>query len=299
MLAGMLVFIVLPQPIHAQTPPATPAGDPVIIAAGDIAACSSPGDEQTAALVENIPGTVLAAGDEAYETGSVADFANCYAPSWGRFKSRTRPAPGNHDYVTPYAQPYYDYFGKLAGPPNRGHYSFNLGTWHIISLDSNVDARVVGAQGQWLRADLQADHSTCTLAFWHHPVFSTHPGDTGYSVKQFWILLYEYSADVVINGHIHYYERFAPQSPTGRADPGRGIREFIVGTGGAFLAPQIKTKGSPDAPNSEVYDNSTWGVLKMTLHPGSYDWEFISVAGKTFHDSGSASCVKPGPQAVI
>ncbi len=294
-LASSLMMI---GPALGQTPEPTPAqsADPVIVAVGDIAACSSPGDEQTAALVDNISGTILAVGDIAYEHGSAEEFAKCYGPSWGRFKKRTRPAPGNHDYVTRFANGYYDYFGSLAGPPHQGYYSFNVGSWHIISLDSNVDARVIGTQGKWLRADLQANTAKCTLAFWHHPVFSTHGNDVNWTVKQLWILLYEYGADVVINGHIHYYERFAPQSPTGQTDPQRGIREFIVGTGGAFLAPTI---GTAIARNSEVRDNSTWGVLKLTLHPASYDWEFVPVAGSTFHDSGSAACVSTPPQFVF
>src|SRR5690349_9091334 len=176
--------LLVDQPVWASTPTPTPTGDPVIVGAGDIAACSSPGDEMTAALIDKIPGTVIAAGDIAYEHGSADEFAKCYGPSWGRFKKRTRPAPGNHDYVTPYANAYYDYFGRLAGPPHQGYYSFDLGAWHIISLDSNVDARIVGSQGQWLKADLEAHHTACTLAFWHHPVFSTAPStDTNYSVR--------------------------------------------------------------------------------------------------------------------
>lgn len=277
------------QPVKVSTPTPTPVGDPVIVGAGDIAACSSPGDEMTAALIDKIPGTVIAAGDIAYEHGSAEEFAKCYGPSWGRFRRRTRPSPGNHDYVTPYANAYYDYFGRLAGPPQQGYYSFDLGAWHVISLDSNVDARIVGYQGQWLRADLEAHRTACTLAFWHHPVFSTVPStDTNYSVRQLWTLLYEYGADVVVNGHVHYYERFAPQTPTGQYDPQRGIREFIVGTGGAFLQSKVPNK---PAPNSEVVNNVTWGVIKFTLHPASYNWEFIPVEGSTFHDSGSTDCV--------
>ncbi len=288
------VTLLATYPAYASTPTPAPTGDPVIIAVGDIASCSSPGDELTAALVDKIPGTILAVGDIAYEHGSADDFTNCYNPSWGRFKNRTRPAPGNHDYVTRYAQGYYDYFGELAGPPNQGYYSFDVGAWHIISLDSNVDARVVGTQGKWLRADLKAHPGTCTLAFWHHPIFSTDISpDTNYTVKQLWWLLYLYGADVIINGHVHYYERFAPQTSSGQSDPQRGIREFVVGTGGAFLLPKIAAK---IAPNSEVIDNVTWGVLKMTLHSTSYDWEFIPVEGKTFHDSGSASCVNAPQQ---
>ncbi len=274
------------------------AGDPVFVGAGDIAACSLPGDEETAKLLDQIVAetnaTVFTTGDNVYPVGAPNFFHDCYNPSWGRFKLRTRPSPGNHDYTLAWADPYFDYFGRRAGPPRQGYYSFNLGAWHIISLNSNVDARVKeSAQGKWLRADLEANRTACTLVYWHHPVFSSHALDDGGKprMREIWQLLYRYGVDVVLAGHVHDYERFAPQDAAGNADPERGIREFIVGTGGASLS---ATTDDHPAPNSEIRDSSTWGVLKLTLHPTSYDWEFIPVEGGAFHDSGSAPCVVPG-----
>ena len=288
-----LLWIVQPTPGFAQT--AQPIGDPVFIGAGDIASCTLPGDEETAALIDNVIAsmkgiakvTVFTAGDNAYETGSPVEYSLCYNPTWGRFKKITRPAPGNHEYVMPYAIGYFQYFGRLAGPPNLGYYSFDLGAWHLISLDSDQDERIAGYQGKWLQADLKANQGKCILAYWHHPIFSSQGVDTNPRVRDFWTLLYHYGATVVVNGHVHVYERFAPQTPAGRLDPQKGIREFIVGTGGAALNGPFTRRG----PNSEVRDNSTWGVIKFTLHPTSYDWEFIPVKDSMFHDSGSAHCV--------
>ncbi|MEP7286866.1 MAG: metallophosphoesterase [Chloroflexota bacterium] len=291
MVCGLLLAMPLTRIVAAQS------GDPVLIGAGDIASCGLDGDEQTAKLLDQIDGTVMAIGDNVYASGSAEEFKKCYGPSWGRFKKRTRPAPGNHDYVTVNAQGYFDYFGKLAGPGTLGYYSYNLGAWHIVSLNSNIDARVVSTQGKWLRADLEANRTRCTLAYWHHPVFSSaEVPDLNQYVPQLWTLLYEYGVDVVVNGHIHYYERLEPLNPLGEHDLKRGIREFIVGTGGATLN---KTVGEKANPNSVVRDNSTWGVIKFTLHPTSYDWEFIPVAGGTFHDSGSATCIEPLEQVVF
>ena len=275
-----------PTPAPATTQPAP--GDPVLVGAGDIASCYSDGDEATAALLDAIPGTVFTAGDNAYQAGSAADFGGCYEPSWGRHKARTRPSPGNHDYATDGAYGYYSYFGDLAGPAGRGYYSYDLGAWHIIALNSNcwaVSCDAGSEQEQWLRADLAAHPAACTLAYWHHPRFSSglHGGDS--TLQPFWQALYDYGTDIVISGHDHDYERFAPQAPDGRADPNNGIREFIVGTGGA----SHYGFGSV-ASNSEVRDSSTFGVLKLTLHPTSYDWQFVPVAGEAFTDSGSEAC---------
>ncbi len=283
-------------PRHTQS-----AADPVFVGAGDIAACSLPGDEATAKLVEQVlkdgNATVFTTGDNVYPSGTADLFQKCYSPSWGHFKARTRPAPGNHDYLVPWADPYFDYFGRRAGPPRNGYYSFNLGAWHVISLNSNIDARPAASpQGKWLRRDLGANRAVCALAYWHEPVFGSalKPGEKR-RMQDIWQMLYEYGVDVVLTGDAHYYERFAPQDARGQADP-RGIREFIIGTGGATLA---KKMGDQAAPNSEIRDNSTWGVLKLTLHATGYDWEFIPVEGGTFHDSGSAPCVVPGEQAVM
>ncbi len=270
--------------------------DPVILAAGDIANCKSPGDEATAKLVERVRGTVLTLGDNAYPSGKASNFADCYNPTWGKFKSRTRPSLGNHEYGNRLGTvPYFDYFGRAAGPRAKGYYSYNLGAWHIVVLNANCDRKGFGGCGRgspqerWLRADLEAHPAACVLAYWHQPRFSSgeHGDDT--SVAAFWQDLYVAGADVVLNGHDHDYERFAPQNPIGKPDPKKGIREFVVGTGGA------EHRSFHDVqPNSEVRAANVWGVLKMTLHKTSYDWKFLPIAGQSFTDSGSASCTTSG-----
>ena len=287
------------QPLAA----AGESGDPILVGAGDIAACGSRGDEATALLLDQIlgetDGTVFAAGDNLNSGGSLEEFRLCYGPTWGRFKARTRPVPGNHEYVTPYAAGYFDYFGKRAGPRGLGFYSYDLGAWHIVALNSSIGSPPGSPQDRWLRADLEANQATaCTLAYWHHPVFGSYDRDreSARLMRDAWKILYEYGVDVVVNGHFHYYERFAPLDADGRADPQQGIREFIAGTGGAA---QPKRLGETIHPNSEVRDNSTWGLLKFTLHPTRYDWEFIPVEGGTFHDSGSAACVWPSTSTVF
>ena len=268
------------------------AADPVFVGAGDIADCTTTsaaasGAEQTAKLLDSlnsIDDTVFTLGDNVYDAGTTTQFNTCYAPTWGRHKARTRPAPGNHEYLTSGASGYFGYYGASAGPPNLGYYSYDVGAWHIVSLNSETDASATSAQVQWLRDDLALHRAACTLAYWHKPLYSsgTH-GDLA-NMQQVWKLLYENGADLVLNGHDHDYERFAPQDPYGRADP-NGIREFVVGTGGA------DRRGiSVAQPNSERFDSSTFGVLKLTLHPASYDWQFIPVKGHSFTDSGSGVC---------
>jgi acid phosphatase type 7 len=281
-IALVVVFLLCGGPA-----PAGAEGDPVLVGAGDIADCDIPGAAATAALLDDIPGTVFTAGDNVYPDGTAAEFRSCYAPTWGRHLARTRPSPGNHEYHSAGARPYYAYFGAGAGEPGRGYYSYDLGEWHIVALNSNLRAEAEAAQEQWLREDLAAHKVPCTLAYWHHPLFSSGSGHGGDPrLRPLWQVLAEFAADVVINGHDHDYERFAPQSPDGRADAAHGVREFVVGTGGAVLG----IFGFPHA-NSEVRKSGTWGVLKLTLHPTSYDWEFIPAAGGTFHDAGSAACV--------
>jgi len=272
-----------------ETAPTTVGGDPVVLAAGDIASCSSEGDEATAALLAGRPGTVLALGDSAYETGSSSEYATCYGASWGAEKARTRPAVGNHEYLTDGARGYFAYFGAAAGDAAAGYYSFDLGTWHLIALNSNctiVSCAAGGPQETWLRADLAAHPAPCTLAYWHHPRFSsgtTHGSDP--SVQPLWQALFDAGADVVLEGHEHNYERFGPLTPTGQPDPARGIRSFVVGTGGR----NHYQLGKPQ-PGSEVGNDTTWGVLALTLHPTGFDWQFVPEAGATFTDSGSAAC---------
>jgi acid phosphatase type 7 len=287
LLAVLLAFGCAPE-----RPPRPPSGN-VIVAAGDIANCASEGDEATAKLVGSIDGaTVLTLGDEAYPHGTAQDFRECYEPSWGQFKERTFPSPGNHEYETEGASAYFDYFGKVAGDPDKGYYSYDLGAWHIVALNSNCGEVLRCGRGstqtEWLKEDLaaNADEGECTLAYMHHPRFSSgeEHGSTP-KLEPLWEALYEAGADVVLSGHEHNYERFAPQDPNGKADPERGIREFVVGTGGKSHYPILE----PIA-NSEVYDDETYGVLQLTLNPKSYEWQFIPVEGETFTDSGSARC---------
>jgi hypothetical protein len=258
----------------------------VLVGAGDIAVCGSGGDEATAALLDGIPGTVFTAGDNAYGDGTPKQFARCYDPTWGRHKARTRPSPGNHDYKTGDGAGYFGYFGARAGPAGRGYYSYELGAWHVISLNSNIRMSAGSPQEQWLRADLAANKKRCVLAYWHHPRFSSsdHHGNDEQTQPLFQAL-YDHAAEIVISGHDHTYERFAPQTPEGAAAPGRGIRQFVAGTGGR----SHYSFGAP-LPNSEVRDNTTFGVLKLTLDPGSYSWSFVPEAGGSFTDSGKDTC---------
>jgi 3',5'-cyclic AMP phosphodiesterase CpdA len=284
-----LLTILLASGCAPKRPPGPPPSGKVIVAAGDIADCSSDGDEATARLVVGTEGTVLTLGDNAYEDGTAQDFSECYEPTWGQFKERTRPAPGNHDYETEGASAYFDYFGEASGKPGKGYYSYELGRWHIVALNSNcedVGCTASSPQVKWLEADLAKDPKTCTLAYFHYPLFSSGEYRPGIrEVKPLWEALYAAEVDVVLNGHDHNYQRFAPQDPNGKADPQRGIREFVVGTGGrshyTILGP---------IANSEVYNDETYGVLKLTLRPQSYEWRFLAVEGETFTDSGSARC---------
>jgi Calcineurin-like phosphoesterase len=264
-------------------------GDPVLVGAGDIASCRSTGDEDTAALLGGINGTVATFGDNAYESGTSAEFARCYDPSWGQFKARTKPSVGDGEYETAGASGYFNYFGEAAGDPQEGYYSYDLGSWHVIVLNSNC-SEVGGcgagsAQERWLRSDLEANPSACTAAHFHHPRFSSSERGSSSAVAPFWEALYEAGADVVLSGHAHNYERFAPQTPSGQADPAQGIRQFVVGTGGRSLI----SFGAVQA-NSKVRIADTYGVIKLTLHPEGYEWQFVTAPGGMEADSGSASC---------
>ncbi len=229
---------------------------------------------------------IFTTGDNVYPDGTDVDFQNCYEPSWGRHKPRTYPSPGNHEYHIPGASGYFDYFGAAAGDPAEGYYSYNLGAWHVVVLNSNIAVGPGSAQHEWLRADLVSNTATCTVAYWHHPLFSSGLRGNQNNMKPAWDVLYAANVDVVVNGHDHDYERFALQDPSGEADPARGVREFVVGTGGVGLRPFETIQ-----PNSEVRNADTHGALKLTLNTTSYDWEFVPMAGKTFTDSGSGNCI--------
>jgi Calcineurin-like phosphoesterase len=267
--------------------PARSPGDPVVVAAGDIAPPGTGwGHRLTSDRVLAIdPTAVLTLGDNQYPSGSPSDFRRHYGSSWGRFKARTRPSPGNHDYETAGAAGYFGYFGKLARPRGRSYYGFDLGGWHLISLDSNIGVQAGSRQERWLRADLAATTKRCILAYWHFPRFTSgaHQGNNPW-VGPLWNALYTARADLVLSGHEHNYERFARQDPAGRATP-QGIRQFVVGTGGVglngFAAPK---------PTSQVRRANTWGVLVLVLHRRSYEWRFVSEDGDVLDRGGPVAC---------
>jgi hypothetical protein len=267
------------------------AADSVLVGAGDIADCRSAGDEATAALVAAIPGTVFTAGDNAYVNGTPAEFNRCYGPTWGKFKGRTMPAVGNHEYQQdPTASGYYRYFGAAAGDPAKGYYDYTLGSWHVVVLNSNCEeiggCGAGSPQERWLRRVLAAGSARCTVAITHHARFSSaiaHGSDL--EVLPLWQALYDYGADLVVSGHDHVYERFGPQRPNGVADPRFGLRQIVVGTGG-----RDHRNFGPAGPSSEIRNGDTFGVLKLTLHADSYDWQFVPEADKTFTDAGTTAC---------
>jgi hypothetical protein len=269
------------------------SSDPVLVGAGDIARCDDfqfQRNQGTANLIDSIPGTVFAVGDLVYPDPSGNYFAKCFAPTWGRFRNRMIPTAGNHEFNPPGSLGYYSYLGRVAGDPLKGWYSFNLGAWHVIVLSAECDkiggCTATSPEGQWLQSDLTANPAVCTLALWHEPLYSSDTAAVSTSVQPFWQILYNAGADLVVNGHAHHYERWAPQDPYGNLDPTRGIREILAGTGGNPPGCISKTL----APNEEVLFCSTNGVLKLTLHATSYDWQFIPIAGETATDSGTTSC---------
>ena len=265
---------------------APPAGSQIMLGAGDISDCNNNNDEATAKVLDANPaGLVFLLGDNAYENGSASDYSNCYNPTWGRHKSRTKPSPGNHEYNTPGASGYFGYFGTAAGDPAKGYYSYDVGDWHVVVLNSSIAHEAGSAQITWLESDLTANTKTCTMAYWHHPRFSSGEHGNNSLMQSYWDVLYAHNADLILNGHDHHYERFAPQTPTGQLDTSRGIREFIVGTGGRALYGLGTRKA-----NSDVFNAATYGVMKLTLSAGSYSWQFLPIAGQSFTDSGTQSC---------
>ena len=255
----------------------------VFVGAGDIGLCGSAGPEATALLLDRQPGTVFALGDNAYPKGTEENYRDCYAPSWGRHRSRTRPVPGNHEYETPGAAGYFAYFGMGAGEEDRGYYAYTLGAWRIIALNSEIPVSAGSAQAAWLEGELATTRSACTAAYWHRPLVSSGPHGDNPALIDLFRLLYDAGVEFVLSGHDHIYERFARLDPSGRPDS-RGTRQFIVGTGGTQLyAPQRVRMGS------EV-QGAEWGVLRFDLSPGSYRWQFLPVAGGSFQDSGVDTC---------
>ncbi len=259
--------------------------------AGDIGECGSPGPARTARLLDLVPGLVWTVGDNAYPAGSRDDFTRCFHPTWGRHLDRIRPTPGNHEYWTPAAIPYFDYFGDAAGTPGEGWYTYEYGGWRIIALNSNVDTGWGAPQTRWLRSVLAEEPARCTLAYFHHPLISSGAhGDNidaldHADVRTFWRALHGAGADVALAGHDHHYERFAPVDPQGVVDPDRGVRLFIVGTGGASL----RGKGSVAHPASELFIQDRYGVLRLELRRGGYGWAFIAGDG-TVLDQGEDAC---------
>jgi hypothetical protein len=262
-----------------------------VVAAGDIAQCGNGSAAasmaaRTAALVAPQDAVVLTLGDTTYPVGAPTEFTDCFHPTWGAFKDRIRPSTGNHEYMTSGAEGYFGYFGAQAGPDRRGYYSFDIGGWHVISLNSNIDAAPGSPQHLWLTADLASSSTRlCTIAYWHHPVFSSgrHGNDT--HMAKVFETLQSAGVDIVLSGHDHSYERFAPQNADGIANPARGIRAFVVGTGGAELY-----EFNTPRPNSEARDNTTHGVLRLTLGQDGYSWQFVPVGGGAPRDAGRDTC---------
>lgn len=276
-------------PTPGLSGPPSPVAPVILVGAGDIASCSSSGDEATAALLDTIEGTVFTLGDNVYDNGTMSEFDACYEASWGRHRARTKPVPGNHDYNTSGATGYFGYYGGAAGDPARGYYAYDHGAWRIYALNSNC-AAVGGcgagsAQELWLRADLATNPRACALAMWHHPRFSSGRHGSSEATQELWQALYDANAELVLVAHDHSYERFGPQTATGAADPARGLTELVVGTGGRshYGFETIRA-------NSLVRNNGAYGVLRLALSANSWSFSFIPVASQSFTDSGSGTC---------
>ena len=275
----LMVIVLGVQPFSFPTEQAS-AATVVMVGAGDIASCALSSDEATAKLLDGISGTVFTTGDNVYTDGTYTEYTNCYPPTWGRHKSRTKPTPGNHEYHTSGAAGYFRYFSNVSS-----YYAYNLGDWRVYALNSEIDVSSTSAQVKWLKSDLAANPKKCVLAYWHSPRWSSgshHGSDSG--MQTIWTTLYNAGAELVISGHEHHYERFKPMNASGSA-VSAGLRQFVVGTGGAGLYGFGSIKST-----SEVRNSSTHGVLKLTLSSTGYSWKFVPVAGKTFTDSGTTSC---------
>ena len=266
----------------------------VLVGAGDIAVCGYEADERTAELLDHLAGIIWTAGDNAYPSGTTRNFQECYEPTWGRHKDRTRPSPGNHEYRTPGAAGYFEYYGDAAGESGKGWYAYRYGGWLVLALNSNlsyIGPELVEEQYDWLRETLEENPTRCAVAYFHHPLFSS--GEHGNNeddlddenMRPMFEILYAGGVDVALVGHDHHYERFAPMTPTGELDRERGVRQFLVGTGGAAL----RGRGEVIHPNSEIFRNDIHGVLELVLHEDSYEWQFISIDGRGV-DSGRDSC---------
>jgi hypothetical protein len=269
------------MPAATPVPTAVPTpGEALLLAVGDIAACETSSDELVGELASRLEGTIALLGDNAYPDGSAADYVSCFDPSWGPMRDRLRPVPGNHDYQTSGASGYFGYFGAAAGTAGQGWYSYDLGTWHVIALNSECGAVGCGsgsAQLTWLVADLAAHPAACSLAYWHHPRYSSGPHGDDAMTDAFWRALSAAGADLVLSGHDHDYERIGPID---------GIRSFVVGTGGRSL---YEWPGSPGA-FTEVRANDTYGLLELTLDERDYAWRFVPAGGGSFTDSGTGTC---------
>ncbi len=291
-IGAVVVDTIYRKPINQTILPANTATR--IVAAGDIACPSSQPITElscrqaaTASLALALqPKAVLALGDLQYPSGSLSDFKDSFAKSWGQLKAIIHPVPGNHEYQTPGAAGYFDYFGAQAGERGKGYYSFDLASWHIVALNSEIDVSPASAQRQWLKNDLASTRLPCIMAYWHKPRFSTgyHPNDTTY--EGLWQDLYKAGADVVVNGHSHDYERFVPLTPEGKADPAKGIVEFVSGMGGYAQ----ETLGATTSTLA-VRQNHAFGVLQFDLKATSLRYKFVTVPGsQEFRDEGVVSC---------
>jgi hypothetical protein len=277
-------------PSASSSPASNGPADAVLVGAGAIASCANTNDEATAQIVGTIAGTVFTVGDNAFDSGTLDEYRNCYGPSWGAFLDRTRPSAGTREYTIDGAAGYFTYFGAAAGEPGKGYYAYDLGSWRIYVLNSNC-SKIGGCsrgspQEDWLRADLEAHPDACIGAYWQAARFSSGRFGDDPRFEAFWQDLYDHGAEFVINGHDHNYQRYAAMTPTGKRDSAKGIREFIVGTGGNGHT-ALKTVS---VPNREAGNDKAYGVLRLTLHPTGYEWQFLSTQKTSFEDAGADSC---------